>query len=203
MSAAKQRSGELWVLMQARRLGIGRNPLRRQSDRFETVLLWCALTVALLMIPVGAAIGSGVRNSLDASSDRQRAALHQVQARTLESAEHEVPSVPGDVLTIIQVGYVDTQGVDRQGYTSVVRGTKTGAEVTVWLDNSGTIVAAPRSTADDAAFGITAGIFTVFGSWLVLWGLFRLARVPLDRRRLRTWDAEWNTIAPRWLRGQK
>jgi hypothetical protein len=203
MGATKQRSGELWVLMQARRLGFGRNPLRRRSDRFETVLLWCALVVALLMVPIGAATGGGVRDSLEASSARQRAALHQVKAQTLESAEHDVPSVPGDVLTVIQVGYVDAQGVDRQGYTSVVRGTKAGVDVTVWLDQSGNIVAAPRSASDDAAFGATAGILTVFGSWLLLWGLFRLARVPLDRRRLRAWDAEWSTIAPRWLRGQK
>lgn len=203
MSAAKQRSGELWVLMQTRRLGIGRNPLRRPSDRLESMLLWCALIAALLMLPIGAATGNAVRNTLDASSARQRAALHEVQARTLESAEHEVPSVPGDVLTVIKVGYVDTQNAERQGYTTVVRGTKAGANVSVWLDSSGTIVTAPRSTSDDAAFGATAGVSTVLGSWLLLWGLFRLARVPLDRRRLRAWDAEWTTIAPRWHRGQK
>lgn len=203
MSAVKQRSGELWVLMQTRRLGFARNPLRRQSDRLETVLLWSALIVALLMIPIGAAVGNGVRDTLDASTARQRAALHEVQAQTLESAEHEVPSVPGDVLTVVQVGYVDLHGTERQGYTSVVRGTKDGTETTVWLDGSGNIVAAPRSTSDDAAFGASAGIATVFGSWLLLWGLFRLARIPLDRRRLRAWEAEWNTIAPRWLRGQK
>lgn len=203
MSAVKQRSGELWVVMQTRRLGLGRNPLRRPSDRLETVLLWCALIAALLMIPIGAATGNGVRNSLEASSARQRAELHQVQARTLESAEHEVPTVPGDVMTIVQVGYVDAQGVERQGRTSVVRGTKSGAGVTVWLDGSGNIVPAPRSTADDVAFGTGAGISTVLGSWLLLWGLFRLARISLDRRRLRAWESEWTTIAPRWLRGQK
>lgn len=203
MSAAKQRSGELWVLMQTRRLGIGRNSMRRRSDRLESTLLWCALIAALLMLPIGAATGNAVRNTLDASSQRQRAALHEVRAQTLESAEHDVPSVPGDVLTVIKVGYVDAQGAEREGYTTVVRGTKAGVEVTVWLDRSGAIVAAPRSTSDDAAYGATAGTFTVFGSWLVLWGLFRLARVPLDRRRLRAWDAEWRTIAPRWLRGQK
>ena len=79
MSTEKQRSGELWVLMQARRLGFGRNPLRRWSDQAETVL----------------------------------------------------------------------------------------------------------------------------GSWLVLWGLFGLARLPLNLRRSRDWDAEWHTVAPRWLHGQK
>lgn len=202
MGAAKRRSGELWVLMQTRRLGIGRNSLRRRSDRLESMLLWCVLLVALLVIPTGAATGNAVRNTLDASSDRQRAALHEVRAETLESAEHDVPSVPGDVLTVIKVGYVDAHGVERQGYTTVVRGTKAGAGVTVWLDSSGTIVAAPRSTSDNAAYAAIAGTFTVLGSWLLLWGVFRLARIPLDRRRLRAWDAEWSTIAPRRPRGQ-
>lgn len=202
MSTVKQRSGELWVLMQARRLG-GRNPLRRPSDRIETALLWCTLIAALLLIPVGAGLGKGVENSLEASAARQRAVLQQVQARTLESTERETPAVPGDVLSRVPVSYIDAQGVERQGMTSVVIGTKAGAEVTIWLDRSGKIVTAPRAKADDVAFGSTAGIFTVLGGWLALWGLFRLARIPLDRRRLRDWDAEWQAIAPRWPRGQK
>jgi hypothetical protein len=64
-------------------------------------------------------------------------------------------------------------------------------------------VTAPRSPSDSAAFGVAAGIFTVLGSWLVLWGLFGLARLPLERRRARDWDAAWDTVAPRWLHGQK
>ncbi|MEU8226153.1 hypothetical protein [Kribbella sp. NPDC048915] len=201
MGAGKQRSGELWALMQLRRLGIGPNALRRRSDRIEATVLWCALVVALLMIPIGAATGNAVQNSLEASSARQRAELHQVQARTLEGAEHEVPSVPGDVLTVLKVEYVDPQGALRQGYASFVHGTKAGAELTIWLDRSGAIVPAPRS--DNAAYGAAAGISTVLGSWLLLWGLARLARVPLDRGRFRAWDAEWCRIAPRRHPDQK
>lgn len=203
MGTGKQRSGELWVLMQARRFGFGRNPLRRWSDQAETVLLWFALITAMLLVPMGAAVGTSVRSSLNASAAQQRAVLHEVRARTLESTERMVPSAPGDVLSRARISYTDPQGMVREGVAGVATGTKAGVEVTVWLDSSGYIVTAPRSRSDSAAFGVAAGIFTVLGSWLVLWGLFGLARLPLNLHRSREWDAEWHTVAPRWLHGQK
>lgn len=203
MSTVKERSGELWVLRQGRRLGIGRrNPLRRRSDRIEAALLWCGLIVALLLIPVAAAVGTSVRNAGEASAARQRAVLHGVKAHTLEGTERVVPSAPGDVLSRARISYVDHLGVAREGMTSVVIGTKSGDEVTIWLDRNGTIVTAPRVSADNAAIGSSTGFLTLAGSWLVLWGSVRLARIPLDRRRARDWDAEWQAVAPRWLRGQ-
>jgi hypothetical protein len=203
MSTVSHRSAELWVLMQARRLGFGRNSLRRPSDRIETALLWCALIAALLMIPVGAAVGRSLQTFLDASAARQRASLHEVQGKTLEGSDRGVPAVPGAALPMVRVSYVDLQGVEHVGMRSVVIGTKAGAAVPVWLDQSGNIVTTPRSKSDSAALGGTLSLFTVLGSWLVLWGLLRLARVPLDRRRLREWTAEWQTTAPRWQRGQR
>ncbi len=203
MSTGKQRSGELWVLMLDRRLGFGRNPLRRWSDQAETVLLWFALITAMLLVPMGAAVGTSVRSSLNASAAQQRSALHEVRARTLENSERMVPGAPGDVRSRARVSYTDPQGTVREGVASVVMGTKAGVEMTIWLDGSGNIVAAPRSRSDSAAFGAAAGIFTVLGSWLLMWGLFGLARLPLDRRRSRDWDAEWDAVAPRWHHGRK
>ncbi|TDO58776.1 hypothetical protein EV651_10951 [Kribbella sp. VKM Ac-2571] len=203
MSTGKKRSGELWVLMLARRLGFGRNPLRRRSDRIETAVLWCALVAALLVIPIGAAVGTSYRNAGDASAQRQRASLHEVKARTLESTEGQVPTTPGNVLTRVQISYVDPSGLQRQGATNVVIGTKADAEVPVWLNQAGDVVAAPRSPGDNAAIGSWIGILLVAGSWLLLWGAVRLACVPLDRRRSRDWAEEWLAVAPRWLRGQK
>jgi hypothetical protein len=203
MNAGKQRSGELWVLRQARRLGFGRNPLRRRSDRTEAVLLWCSVLAALLLIPVAAAIGATVSNSIDESIARQRAVLQPVKATTLEGTERVVASAPGDVLSRVQVSYVDANGFAREGTTSVVIGTKAGDKVTVWLDRSGTIARSPRSTADSSAFGISAGFLTLAGSWLLVWGVLQLARIPLDRRRAREWKNEWLAVAPRWLHGQK
>ena len=203
MSTVKHRSGELWVLGQARRLGVGKNPLRRRSDRIEAVVLWCGLVVALLLIPVAAAVGTGVGNASAESAARQRAVLHEVKATTLQDTANAAPSAPGDVLSRAMVSYVDANGVAREGMTSVVIGTKAGDEVTIWLDRSGNIVPTPRSGADSSTFGGTVGFLTLTGSWLLLWGLVRLARVPLDRRRAYDWESEWRSVAPRWLRGQK
>jgi hypothetical protein len=52
MRSVQQRSGELWVLMQARRLGLGRNPMLRLVDRLEAGFVLLALLASLLMIPV-------------------------------------------------------------------------------------------------------------------------------------------------------
>ena len=201
--SVNQRSGELWVLRRARRLGLGKNPLRRRSDRIESLLLWSGLVVALLLIPVSAAVGTSVRNASEESAARQRAVLHQVQATTLESTEHAVPSAPGDALTEVLVRYVDTNGVTRQERTSVVMGTKAGAPLTVWIDNSGDIAPSPRLPADSAAFGSVAGFMMLIVSWLLVWASVQLAQIPLNRRRSRDWDAEWLAVSPRWLRGQK
>ena len=203
MGTGKQWTGELWVLMLVRRLGFGRNSLRRSSDRLETVLLWCALVAALVMVPVSAMIGTSISSSLEASAARQRAVLHETQAKTVEDNERSIPDTPGSAVSLTKVSYVDPQGIERQGLASVVIGTPAGARVTIWLDQSGKVVAAPRSRGDSQAFGATAGILSVFGSWLLLSGLFLLVRVPLNRRRLRDWDADWRTVAPRWIRGQK
>jgi hypothetical protein len=203
MGAGEKRSGELWVLMQLRRMGAGKNSLRRRSDRIEAAVLWFALAAALLLVPVGAAVGTSYRNASDASAEMHRAELREVSARTLESTEGLVPTAPGDVLTAVHVSYFDPSGAERQGTTNVVIGTKAGAEVTVWLNQNGEIVRAPASHGDAAAIGTWIGMLTVAGSWLLLWGAVRLARVPLDRRRAREWSTEWLDVAPRWLRGQK
>ena len=203
MGVASGRHGELWALMQARRLGFGRNPLRRRADRIEAALVWCALIFALLLIPIGSVVGTSYRNASDASADRERAVLHEVQARTLEGTEFDAPTAPGVVMARVRVGYVDQRGIGREGTTSVLLGTKAGAEVDLWLDQTGNIAIPPRSSSDSAAMGSMIGLLTITGSWLLLWGAFRLARVPLDRRRARDWDTEWRLVATRWTRGQK
>lgn len=202
MSTVKERSGELWVLRQARRFGIGKSPLRRRSDRIESALLWSGLLVALLLVPAAAAVGTSVTNASEQSADRQRAVLREVRATTLEGTERDVPSAPGDVLSRVRVSYVDANGLPREGMTSVVIGTKAGAEVTIWNDRSGAVAVAPRSRSDSTAFGVAAGLSTLAVCWLLLWGAVRLSLVPLNRGRSREWDAEWQAVAPRWLRGR-
>jgi len=200
MSSTGSRNGELWVLMQARRLGFGRNPLRRGVDRLESAIILGSILVALLMIPGSAAIGTAVRNASERGASERRAALIQTQART--STETTVPSAPGQVASQVKVTWIDSAGLPHEGSTSVPIGTKAGSEITIWLDRSGAIAKPPREAADSAAIGTAVGLSAAMMSWLLIAGLAWLAVVPLNRRRLREWDRAWAETAPRWRQSQ-
>jgi hypothetical protein len=186
--------------MQARRLGFGRNPMRRSSDRFEAVLTVIVLMTALLMVPVGAAAGTSIREASETGAAEQRALLHQVRARTTEDAPPLTGQEIGLVTWPVGVIWQDETGLDHRGRTDIAMGTKANTEVTVWVDRSGAVAEPPRPGGDSAAIGAAAGFGFIAGSWLVLWLVLLAARRPLDRRRLAGWAAEWQQVAPRWTR---
>ena len=202
MNTIQQRPTELWVLMQLRRLGFGRNKLRRGVDRTEALLLFAMLVVGLLLVPAAAAFGTWVSSASEQSASQRRAELRSVQAETLEDTVMAVPVGPGQAASRARVRWTDELGVPHEGRTNVVVGTKAGSPVTVWLDRTGAIVPPPRQPQDSAALGAGAGMLVVMVGWPLLWGLFRLLRVPLDRSRSRAWEREWAEIAPRWKKSQ-
>ncbi|WP_329478680.1 hypothetical protein OG555_39490 [Kribbella sp. NBC_01484] len=201
MSIGRSRSGELWVLMRARRLGYGRNPLRRRVDRIESAIVLGAVLAALLMIPIAAATGTALRNASDHAAAHRRAVLTQVQARTLEDTE-SAPDGTGQVDTTVRVTWIDPAGRPHEGRANVAFGTKKDAEVIVWLDSSGAITLPPRPAGDSAAIGSAVGLSLAMVSWLLIAGLARLSVVPLNRRRMRAWEREWEIVAPRWRHRQ-
>ncbi|TCN35022.1 hypothetical protein EV644_11743 [Kribbella orskensis] len=200
MSTTPQRRGELWVLMQLRRLGLGRNPLRRRADRLESAVLLCALVAAQLVIPAAVAFGTTIRNRAEDTAARRRAELQPVQARTLEDTARATPSTLGQIATGARVQWFDASGSPREGSADILIGTEAGTELTIWLDRTGAMVRAPRESADSAAVGVVAGVTMLMLAWPFLWGLFRLARLLLDRRRAQDWGREWEQVSPRWTR---
>jgi hypothetical protein len=129
MSATHQRQGELWVLMLLRRLGFGRNPLRRKEDRVESALLLSALVAGLLVIPAAAALGTTVRDRAEQTAAQQRAELHPVQARTLEDTADVVPASLGRSVTRVRVMWFDRSGSRQEGWSAVVIGTRAGTDL--------------------------------------------------------------------------
>ncbi|TDU83757.1 hypothetical protein EV138_6221 [Kribbella voronezhensis] len=202
MNTVRQHHSELWVLMQARRLGFGRNPMRRRFDRVEALLFWSALLLALLLVPVAAAFGTSVSSASERSAAQVRSQLRQVEAHALEDGGPMFPATPGQAGVRVRVGWQDETGWPQEGRTIVANGTKAGSPVTIWLDRFGAIAKAPRQTTDSSALGGLVGIVTVMIGWLLLAGLSRLARVPLDRRRALAWEREWAEVSPRWKSNQ-
>ena len=193
---------ELSVLMQLRRLGFGRNPLRRRVDRIESALLLGALVAALLVVPAAAALGTTIHGRAEQTAAQRRAELRQVQARTLESTEEIVPSTPGQVTSRVRITWFDGSGIPQEGSADVTIGTKADTELTIWLDRSGAISRPPRNPADSAALGTAAALALPMFAWPLLWASFRLTRRPLDRRRAQDWAREWEEVSLRWTRPQ-
>jgi hypothetical protein len=182
----------------ARRLGFGRNPLRRRVDRIESAMLVAAALIAVLVIPAAVAVGTAVRDASEQAAAHRRSLLTQTTARTLADAETWAGAIPGQGLTSARVAWTDAAGASHEGWTLVTMGTKKGSDVTIWLDRSGSIVRPPGQADESGAIGGVAGLTTAMISWMVLSCLTRLVLRGLDRRRARDLDREWEQVAPRW-----
>lgn len=186
-------AGQEWVRRQVRSLGFGRNPLRRGVDRIESMIVLIVVLAGLLMVPAGVALGGAVRGASEHAAAQRRAALTEVPARTLADSE-QIPAGLGQVLSRVHVGWTDANGVVHEGWTLVSIGVRSGTDMTIWLDQSGAIVAPPSPPDDSAALGGAVGLTAVLAGWMLLAGLNRLALVPLNRRRSRDWEREWEQL---------
>ena len=200
MSTTHQRRAELFVAMQLRRLGFGRNPLRRRVDRLEAAFLMVALLAASLVVPAAAALGTTIRNRAEDSAAQERAAVRPVQARTLENTAEAGSSSLGLTITTVRIRWFDASALPHEGKADVLIGTNAGTELTIWVDRNGAITRAPRSPTDSTALGAAAGVTLPMLAWPALFVLCRLACRSLDRRRADEWAREWRQVSPRWTR---
>jgi hypothetical protein len=185
----------------ARRLVRGRrfdrNPLRRASDRAETLVLILLAVGFLVGAPFAAlATGGWARAMALKAQHAQEAAVRQVTAVVL--AATAPPSVGQRLAWQAKArwrapdGRVVTHEVPLP-YRPVV-----GGSLRVWTDRAGHLGVAPlldSQVAEQATMGEALGVAGLAGGLVLTGGL---ARWTLNRRRLAAWDADWRTTGPRW-----
>jgi hypothetical protein len=185
-------------LLRGRRLD--RNPLRRGSDRAETVVLGALLAAFLAVAPsVAHAAGSWAYATAAQEAQARRATLRQVPA-TLLRVPSQVAFYPSTGAVPLGVGarWRAPDGQVRTGELFVPSGAAAGSIVPVWVDRVGRLAGPPLSRsqlstrtqlAEEAAVGVLAITLAVIG-WLT--------RRSLDRRRMAAWAAAWLATGPRW-----
>jgi hypothetical protein len=190
------RTSWLARLLRGRRLD--RNPLRRGSDRAETIVLGALLAGFLTAAPFAAhAAGAWGHDSAVRQAQAQRASLVQVTAILLRAS----PVLTGyGSASGFAVGarWRVLDGPLRTGELLVTADVAAGHSTRIWVDRSGRLTGPPLTRdqltgraqlAAGAAVGGLAAVLTTAG-WLV--------RGSFDRRRLAGWDAEWLANGPRW-----
>jgi hypothetical protein len=193
----RPRTHWLGRLLRGRRFD--RNPLRRRSDRAETVVLGVLLAVFLAGAPFAAHAAGSWAYALSArAAQAQRATLRQVPATLLEAAPTLSPYANGVGAPAVDARWRALDGRVHTGEVFIPAGAAAGSTVLVWTNRAGQLTGPPlgptqlasRAQMAAAAAAGALAITLIVAGWL--------ARRTLDRRRLAAWDADWLATGPRW-----
>ncbi|OJF09739.1 hypothetical protein BG844_35930 [Couchioplanes caeruleus subsp. caeruleus] len=178
-----------------------RVPLRRGTDRVQA---W--LTLVLVMTMLFAAPWTAWWAARTTYRDVERAVAWERQHRLPATAtlveDASVQDGHGWSATgtvPVRSRWTGPDGTIGSGEVSAPAGARAGSTVPIWLDDHGQVVPqpAPRSAVADATLAaVLAGGAVVTG----LGGVRRIVIWRLDRRRLRSWEAEWLVVGPQWTR---
>jgi hypothetical protein len=174
---------------------LGFNPLVRLVDRLEALVVLGVLVTALVAFPVAMSAGTLVYESGMRTADEQAHSRHSVDALVVEGSglPADVDS-PADTPAYVRVQWREgTQMRTEQVLSPTTM--RAGDQTTVWLDDSGKVVAAPLKPGDAKLNAVVAAgtIWTalVLSSALVAYLIHR----GLDRSRDRAWEHELHLLA--------
>jgi len=196
----RRRSRTYWLGRVRRGRRLDRNPLRRGSDRVETVVLGGLLAVFLAGAPFAAhAAGSWASALSVREAQVQRASLHHVPATLLEAAPSwNAYANSGGAAPDVDARWRAPDGRVRTGEVFVPVGAAAGSTVLVWTNQVGQLAGPPLGPTQLASRVQLAGSAAVGALAMALIVAGCLARRSLDRRRLAAWDAGWLANGPRW-----
>ncbi len=193
------------LLVRQARLLLGKNELRRPSDRIEGIVL-VVLSAAFLTAAIMAALLAA------RSCQSQRSAGAGLSSATAELSRPG--PVVGDILAPavrVPAAWRLPNGASRSGFLTLrtaptIDGARAGTRVRVWLDRSGTPQPPPPTQVGDAftalCIAVIVGVIVTAGAVLPLLLCYRLCRVALDRHRLARWESAWAVTSPRWTSHQ-
>jgi hypothetical protein len=182
-----------WPLRRLARLVLGRNELRRSSDRFEATVI--VVLGAALLAAVIAASCVGVHSY---RLERAAAArLHPAVAVLSQSG-------PADGLTGQARGrWRAPDGHWRSGLlTSLaapgIWGAPAGSHIRVWVTRAGDVGIPPSDSRTMIFYAALYAVGVIMAAGIVLFLGYWLCRRVLDRRRFSAWESEWALTGPRW-----
>jgi len=184
-------------------MGLGRNPLRRRTDRIEALISAALLAVFLVGAPLlGTSLGRWVHQG-GLSEQRAQQSWHQTPARLLATA----PRAPRYAFrlswqnaVLVPARWYGPGGQPRSGDVPAPPGSRAGQLVQVWVDGSGRITGPPLLGAELTRRVAGAEVLAPLALGVVLLLVAFGVRCLLNRRRLRDWEAGWASIGPRWTR---
>ncbi len=187
----------------ARLMGLGRNPLRRRTDRIEAWVSAGLLAVFLVGAPLSwTGVGRWV-HQVGLREQRAQQSWHQTPAVLLQA----VPALPVYEFRLSWLNtfpeparWLGPGGQSRSGEIPAPAGSRPGQIVQVWVDGSGRPTGPPLMGYELTRRVVGAEALAPVALAVLLLGLSCAVRWLLNRRRLADWEARWASIGPRWTR---
>ncbi len=170
---------------------VGRNPLVRTADRIEAVATLLVAVLATLAIPLAAAAGTAIHESLADEFAQERLSRTQVEA-TATADSRAVPQMYGGS-HLTEIAW-ETDGVTR---SEVLRTghLRAGERLVLWVDEAGNRMTKPPSDTDAViqAAGAACGLWAVALTPAAM--VWLLLHRNLTRSRSKAWDRELGDLA--------
>jgi hypothetical protein len=163
----------------------GRNELVRRSDRLEAWALSVAVTLAVIVVPIAAAVGTAVHDTRLQMSTAQAHDRHVVSARVLADSR---TIVHRDTASFSATAEWNAANGSHVASVSTPEKAAAGDHVDVWVDDHGDQVAAPTPASAAAEYAVGAAGLMWFVVVATLAGSWALIRRWLNRARFAEWD---------------
>ena len=196
MGAGQGRPGVTTVGRFVRGMRFDRNPLRRASDRVETVVLILLAVLFLVGAPLSAlAAGAGMHSIAQRAETAQHASKYQVTAHIVKATG---AGSGGNLTTEVLAQWTAPNGKRVSNEMAVAIGYAPGDTLTVFTTRDGQLTTAPLAESQVASLTDLARVAGAASLTMavILAGL--LARWWINRRRMAAWDADWRATGPRW-----
>jgi len=174
-----------------------RNPLRRTTDRVETVILAVLVAVFCVGAPFLAVAAADITHTVAMREmHAQRASYHETTAVLLD-APVGVEAYPVFTAPQADAWWTAPDGRTVTGLVTASTADRAGSKVQIWTDQSGDL-AAPLDPAEVPARETLVGLGAVTGLAGAVLLTGSACRRGLTRRRMTAWETGWLATEPRW-----
>jgi len=177
------------------RLLLGRNGLRRRSDRIEGVLLLVLVAAFGVAVAAASVLGTHIYHWQRAGAAR----LHPVVAMLARTGPVDNPAGTEEAWARWRA----PDGRRLSGTLTIVTApgiwqATAGNQVRLWVTRAGEPAAPPPGRALMIFNAVLGGIWAACGATMALACCYWMCRQVLDRRRLAAWESAWALTGPRW-----
>jgi hypothetical protein len=180
--------------------GLDRNPLRRLTDRIETVVAALLMAAFLAGAPLAAlAVAGWAHAAAQRAELSQQAARREVSATLLPGPYTPATSTSDMVTWADAARWVAPDGQTATAPLTVPVETRSlPATMPVWSTLNGQLVPPPLDGTQVTWLTAIAAALTVIAAAVTLFLTGLIARLLLNRHRMAAWDTAWRTTGPSW-----